>query len=525
MPHLAGDMPPELEAEIIALLEGDVLAGPVRRIDTHGARVFVGQRETLKIKRPVAYSYMNFSTAEKRRRACLREVEINRGNAPELYLGVDRITREPDGTLAINGRGSPVEHAVRLKTFNPEDGFDRIVAREALDGRLAVALGDVVAWAHERAPEAEPNRGRTISEMRVRLVGSAQSRRAVFGESAVKTYAARSAQQLARVEFLLAQRRQAGAVKRCHGDLHLGNIVLWRGAPTLFDAIEFDEDLATIDPMYDLAFLLMDLVHRGQRAAGTLVLNRYLWRLGDAAVGDRTWEMLAALPLLIALRASVRAVVGIDRATDLTGVAKEEAEAEARAYLATANAALTPKRARLVAVGGLSGTGKSTLAGALAPELGAMPGSIHLRSDMERKRLAGVEPETRLGPTGYVPEMTTRTYATLHEKARIALRAGHSVIVDAVFSTTEERADIAALAAAVGVPFVGLWLEAPTEVKRARVAARKGDASDATVDVVDRQITRGVGTMTWHVVDASGDVAATRAQALERVAASDGPTN
>ena len=498
------DLDPATEAEIVTFLVG-ALAGPVRRVDTHGARVFIGRDETLKIKRPVHLAYMDFSTREKRHAACRREVEINSNFAPDLYLGVTAITREMDGKLALDGKGAVLELAVRMRTFPEDAGLDQIAARAPLDRGICNQLGDSVAALHQAAPLAEAGRGRTLDLIRARLFASAHQRRTELGGEAVDQLEAATQNQLDLAAPILAERRAAGCVRRVHGDLHLGNIVMWQGAPTPFDAIEFDEDLATLDPIYDLAFLLMDLVHRGQREAATLVLNRYLWRLGTSAIDDGMWAALRALPLAMSLRALVRTVVTVDRvraagAADFT---------DARHYLQTAIALANPPTARLLAIGGLSGTGKSTVAAALAPDFGAAPGAIHVRSDLERKRLFGCEPAQRLGPDGYTADATARTYAMVLKKAEVSLAAGHSVIIDAVSAREDERRAIQAIAERCRVPFTGIWLTADAATLTARVANRRGDASDATVDVLARQLAHGAGEVAWTMIDASGGAAAT----------------
>jgi predicted kinase len=299
-----------------------------------------------------------------------------------------------------------------------------------------------------------------------------------------------------------------------HGDLHLDNIVLWQGQPVLFDAIEFDETIATTDTLYDLAFLLMDLERRGRRLSANRVLNRYLWR----ARSDLDLEGLAAMPLLLGLRAGVRALVAADKVSLSGGDAEAGKRAEGQDYLAAAVCFLDPAKPRIVAVGGLSGTGKSTLAAALSPHVGPSPGAVHLRSDVERKAMLGVEETHRLGPEAYTAEANDRVYAELLRKARLAAAAGHGVVVDAVFARAEERAAFERMAAEIGVPFRGLWLTAPREVLLARVGARIGDASDATPDVVKRQLAGDVGAMSWAAVDAGGDAAQTLAAARRALA-------
>src|SRR5690606_38807847 len=287
---------------------------------------------------------------------------------------------------------------------------------------------------------------------------------ALFPPSEVRALGAATQAAFDRVRDLLAERERAGLVRRCHGDLHLGNIVLIDGAPTLFDAIEFDPRMATADVFYDLAFLLMDLVGRGLSPAANIVLNRYLGetrRLSDL-------DALAALPLFLSMRAAIRAKVSAARARNFDAGSGERAEAErsARAYFRLARAFLAPPPPRLVAIGGLSGTGKSVLARNLAPDLKPEPGAVVLRSDVERKALFGVAETARLPERAYAPEVTRRVYATLAEKARRVLAAGHSAIADAVFAKAEERALIAG--AAAGAAFDGLFLVADLETRLAR---------------------------------------------------------
>jgi predicted kinase len=306
-------------------------------------------------------------------------------------------------------------------------------------------------------------------------------------------------------------------VRRCHGDLHLGNIVLRGGRPLLFDAIEFDEAIATVDTLYDLAFLLMDLDRHGQRPAANVVLNRYLWRDGD----DLSLRGLQALPLFLGCRAGIRAMVTAERAAQEQSDAAERDREHARALLRAALGYLEPVPPRLVAVGGLSGTGKTTLAAALAPELGPAPGAVHVRSDLERKNLFGVDETVRLPARSYTPEASAEVYAILLRKARLALAAGQSVIVDAVYSTPEERATIEALAAELGLPFQGLWLIAGSETLVARVAARRNDASDANPEVVQQQLTWEVGALSpaWRLLDAGGSAEDAHRRAASALAA------
>ncbi len=321
---------------------------------------------------------------------------------------------------------------------------------------------------------------------------------------------------LAALSPLLQARARGGYVRHCHGDLHLRNIVEIDGKPVLFDAIEFDDSLATIDVLYDLAFLLMDLCKRGLGAHANLVLNAYL----DDEGSTGNLLGLAALPLFLSMRAMIRAKVELLRARKAAKGEAVAARQEARAYVELARDVLKgPQGARLVAIGGLSGSGKSAVARAIAPHFGAFPGAVHVRSDVERKRLFGVAARERLPEHAYAPQVSDEVYALCRKRARLALRAGRAVIVDAVHARPEERAAIEALAAEAGVPFTGLWLEAPREVMQARVAARRGDVSDATPSVVDAQLGYDIGEQRFAVIDASLPVERVVARALDAIGA------
>ena len=287
-----------------------------------------------------------------------------------------------------------------------------------------------------------------------------------------------------------------GCVRRCHGDLTLRNICLFEGEPALFDALEFDEGLATIDVLYDLAFPLMDLWRLGARDLANLLFNRYLDARDEA-------DGLPLLPLFMATRAVVRAHV-------TAALAKEAPErlAEAQGYFALAEAFLEPRKPLLVALGGFSGSGKSTLSARLASALGPAPGARIHATDRIRKALHGVAATDKLPLEAYAPEVSARVYAMEREACAATLRAGHGCIAEAVFDRAQDRAAIEAVALAAGVRFAGFWLEAPVEVLAQRIAGRRGDPSDADEAVMRAQVARGNEGVGWTLLDAAQGVEA-----------------
>src|SRR5215207_3867620 len=302
---------------------------------------------------------------------------------------------------------------------------------------------------------------------------------------------------------LLEVRRKTGKVRRCHGDLILRNICLLDGAPTLFDCIEFDDALATIDVLYHVAFLLMDLWHGDQRDLANLVFNRYLDECEET-------DGIGLVPFFMAIRAAVRAHVTATQAADASSAAAAPLLAEAQAYFDLARSLLRGASPKLLAIGGLSGSGKSTVAALVAPHLGAAPGARILNSDRIRKRLHGVSAETRLPESAYRPELSETVYATMRQEAAQALAAGCGVIVDAVFDRPDERTSIEAVASEAGVPFQGIWLEAPTATLLSRISGRRNDPSDATANVLLAQVQRDGGQISWRRLNAQADPAATR---------------
>jgi aminoglycoside phosphotransferase family enzyme/predicted kinase len=451
-------------------------------IETHISAVFVGHDTVWKLKKAVRLPFLDFSTLAARAHFLRRELALNKPAAPGIYRDIVVVARRPDGALAL-GDGEPVDHVLRMAPVPADDFLDVVADQGRLTDDLLDRLGDCVAADHARRPPVRDvdAAGRMASIAR----GNADS--ALLAGLPAEDVAAWLGLCLARIEALrpwLRQRTADGFVRRCHGDLHLANLCLWQGEPVAFDALEFDESMATIDTGYDLAFLLMDLDLRVGRPAANRVMNRYVARSGDAG-------LVFGLSLFLSQRAMIRAHV-------MAAMGRDGSD-----RLAAALAYAAPRAAGVVAIGGLQGTGKSTLARALAPGFGAAPGALVLRSDEVRKRLFGCRPEDRLPPEAYAPAANERVNRALIDSAVSAARSGHGVIVDSTFLHPPMARGLEDALGAVGVGFTGVWLEAPLSVLEQRVAARRGDASDATVTVLRESAARARVPGEWVRVDAT----------------------
>jgi aminoglycoside phosphotransferase family enzyme/predicted kinase len=503
-----------MQERVFAFLTDPAAHPHVDRIDTHAASVFLEGDRALKIKRAVRFPYLDYSTLEKRKAACEEEIKINRPFAPQIYRRVVPITQNEDGSLSIDGDGTPVEFALEMTRFDERQTLDHLAEAGEPDRDMVEAIADAIAASHAIAPPAPAEPWIASIPRFVEGNDTAFRAAACFPANDIDGLKEASVNAFSRIRGLLEQRGRQGYVRRCHGDLHLANIVLIEHKPVLFDAIEFDPSIASVDMLYDLAFPMMDFIRYDRHAAANTLLNGYLRRTSTDNL-----DALAALPLFTSLRAAIRANVLLAR-LGRSSHGKADVMQSAQAYFELARRSIHPALPTLIAVGGLSGTGKSVLARALAPDILPQPGAVVLRTDILRKQQFGVHETDRLPDRAYQPDMTERIYEMLVQRAGRILSQGHSVIVDAVFARESERTAIHDMARKLNVRFAGFFLQADLATRQSRVGRRERDASDATPDIAGLQEKYDIGAVDWAIIDASGTPAQTLKQCQPRIAAS-----
>lgn len=451
-------------------------AGPIDVIETHISYVLLTGTYAYKLKKPLRLPFLDFSTLERRRRFCEAELELNQRFSPELYVDVVPIGGTPDAPEI--GRTPAIEYAVKLVQFDPHATANRLVERGVLTAASVERFAETVAEFHLVAP---PGEGRDPGRLALENVAELETALASAGvDYRVDDVAAFTRTAAEALEDEFAERHRTGAVRELHGDLHLENVVLHAGRLRAFDALEFDRALRSLDVIDEVAFLFMDFTAHTRPDLAHVFLNRYLEITGDYAG-------TACLAFYTLYRALVRAKVRAIKATQAGTPAAERVAP----YLALARSLIRPRTPRLILTYGLSGSGKTTITGELVARLPA----IRLRSDLERKRLAGIAPDTHedlpVGEGRYSRHASDETYAALAAGAEAALAGGLDVIVDATFLSRDRRRAFAPVAARHGATVAILACDAPEAELRRRIRARaaaRSDASEATEAVLDAQL-------------------------------------
>lgn len=503
----SGLVPTKMSQEdVIAFLgsaAGHPGGGSVEIVETHGAIIFLAGDIALKIKREVTYDYMDLSTLALRERVLRRELALNQPIAPKIYRDVIAVTRESDGSLVLDGSGEAVEWVLRMWRFPKESELAEIAESRGIDDGLAQQLGDAIGSFHAQAPLRDKDGAKLVEDILDELDRVFAEMHGALGKARVGSFSEQIRLEWSRVADILHRRSKTGHVRRCHGDLHLHNLIILDGVPVPFDALEFDEVLGTCDVLYDLAFLLMDLHQRGLNRASNIVLSAYLFAAHGAEDSG-----LGALPLFLSVRAAIRAMVAVETATathTASGIGPVQ-------ILDNAIEFLQPSPKKLVLIGGLSGTGKTTISRAIAPFIGAVPGAVHLRTDLERKALPKTQARSDAPEPSYDPASRRAVYSQLFERAKIVLAAGHSVLIDATFLDPMMRSQAEALAPQFGAEIRPIWLDAPIGTLASRVRGRTGDASDADEMVVRSQLKQCSPPTRWRKVFAGGSAEQTTAR-------------
>jgi len=456
----------------------------VRLMETHISWVLLAGHYAYKIKKAVDLGFLDFTDLESRRFYCEEEIRLNRRFAPQIYLDVVAIGGSPQQPEL--GARPAIEYAVKMRRFATNKLMDRLLTRGLVTTAHIDSLATTLARFHASLPAAAPDSGfgslqeiyspplQNFDQLSPLLSAADGQILGSLRRASEDEYSSRTA--------LFEQRRQDGRIRECHGDLHLGNIAFIRNEPVPFDGIEFNPGFRWIDVMNEVAFLVMDLLHRNRPDLAFRFLNAYLEATGD-------YQGVGVLRFYLAYRAMVRAKIDAIRARqpDTPPAQAKDAMAACRDYLKLAESCLARRKTMLVITHGLPGCGKTTVTQAALERLQA----IRIRSDIERKRLFGLAP---LEPSGsaigdgiYGAEATRRTYARLHQMARGLLGAGFPVIVDAAFLKHAERTQFRLLAQEMAVPFVILDVQASPAALRRRIRRRQEhgrDASEADLEVL-----------------------------------------
>lgn len=470
---------------------------PIKLVQTHISYVLLTGDYTYKVKKPVNFGFLDFSTLEQRQHFCQEELRLNRRLSPELYLAVLAIAATGDPAQyqlgsdkdALDPAGEVIEYAVQMRQFDQDNLFTHLFEHGALTPDHMQTLGKLVASFHNSAETGEAIRRfgsveavREVAEDNYTTsqpyIGRAQT------QSQLDQTRAFSEQFFAKHSDWFHQRQIEDKIRDCHGDLHLGNVCFYQDQIRIFDCVEFNQEFRNIDGIYDAAFMVMDLEFQGRSDLANVFLNAYLEQTGDY------WGVVM-LPLYLSMRAYIRAKVNSLALDDqsISEPDKQQAQERAAAYYRMAWSYTQTKQGQIVLMSGLSGSGKTTVARQVAEGLAA----IHIRSDAVRKHLVGVPLEQRGDQAGeygsgiYTPELTQQTYEQLLRLGIFLANQGLSVVLDAKYDRQTFRQAAIAQARVHQIPLQICYCTAPLEVLQERLQTRTGDIADATAALLNDQ--------------------------------------
>lgn len=454
---------------------------PIELMQTHVSYVLLTGDYAYKLKKPVNFGFLDYSTIELRKHFCEEELRLNQRGAAEIYLEILPITQLEQ--YQLGGCENVVDYTLKMRQFPQTALFLSMFEQGKLSETRMEELGKVVAQYHAKAETNDYIRSfgevaqvrQSIDEnydQTLKYIGAVQTQ-AQFQET--KAYTDNFFEQR---QQLFTSRITNNWIRECHGDLHLRNICLWDDKILLFDCIEFNEPFRFVDVMFDIAYAVMELEMLQRADLANAYLNTYIEQTGD-------WEGLQVLPLYLSRQSYVRAKVNSFLLDDpgVPTAVKAEAQATATAYYKLAWEYTKPRQGKLILMSGLSGAGKSTVARHLARKLGA----IHIRSDAVRKHLAGISLVEKGGAEIYTAEMSQKTYARLLSLGIMLANEGFTVILDAKYDRISTRQDAITQAEFHQLPLQIIYCTAPVEVLRDRLKTRTGDIADATVDLLASQ--------------------------------------
>ena len=482
--------------DIANMLNPEVYDHPVNNIkliETHISWVILTGDFAYKIKKPVDFGFLNFSTLEKRHFFCEQELVLNRRLAPEIYLEVVAINGTSDEPR-LSGSGAVFEYAVKMKQFPQSAQLDNKLAAGELKLEHMNAIAHMTAYFHQSTDVA--NEAMDYGNKETLYQPVEENFKQINEHLVTEQYADKllilaqwSRSELTKQQAVFTQRKADGFIRQCHGDMHLRNLIWLDNKPVAFDCIEFNDKLSWIDVISEIAFLIMDLQHRQQHQLANRFLNSYLEITGDYAG-------LSVLSFYLCYRALVRAKVNALRVGQINITEKENEQAitEFESYLELASSYIKHSSPNLIITRGLSASGKSTVSQQLVDKTGM----LRIRSDVERKRLFDISLTTgaanNIDSGIYSTQASLQTYAKLAELAYNIITAGYSVIIDAAFLKHEQRQPFQQLASRLGVSYIILEITAPAEILRQRIKKRKNDVSDADLTVLEHQLTH------WQVL-------------------------